>query len=147
MRPRAYLIRPNFCKPSAPSVTPSRRTGKENEAILRERLKSVPAWIWDGTGENPYTGMLALADTILATADSVSMVTEACATGKPVYVIELAGYSRRQGRFHRALEAAGITRPFAGTLERWSYQPIYDAERVAAEVRRLLEIRGAAKIG
>lgn len=127
-------------------VTPSRRTGAANERVLRERLDGVPALIWDGTGDNPYLGMLALADFILVTADSVSMVSEATATGKPVYVIELAGASRRQRRFHEELRRLGATRPFTGALERWSYEPIRDAERVAAEVKRLLARRPAAKI-
>jgi len=35
--------------------------------------------------ENPFFGFLALADAIVVTADSVSMMTEACATGMPVY--------------------------------------------------------------
>jgi mitochondrial fission protein ELM1 len=36
--------------------------------------------------DNPYYGYLALADAIIVTADSISMLTEACATGKPVYM-------------------------------------------------------------
>ena len=127
--------------------TPSRRTGKANEAVLQDRLKDVPAYVWDGTGENPYLGLLALADYVIVTADSVSMVTEACATAKPVYVVELDGRSRRQARFHDDLATDGITRPFDGILETWAYEPIYDAERVASEVRRLLMDREAAKIG
>ena len=127
-------------------VTPSRRTGAENERVLRDRLAGVPSLIWDGSGENPYLGMLALADFILVTADSVSMVSEAAATGKPVYVIELAGASRRQRRFHEHLRTLGATRPFNGALERWTYEPIRDAERVAAEVNRLLARRTAPKI-
>lgn len=35
--------------------------------------------------ENPFFGFLALADAIIVTGDSVSMMTEACATGQPVY--------------------------------------------------------------
>jgi uncharacterized protein len=127
-------------------VTPSRRTGAANEAVLRERLQDLPAFIWDGSGENPYLGLLALADYLVVTSDSVSMVTEACATGKPVYVIEVESRSRRHGRFHDDLGADGVTRPFDGTLENWSYEPIYDAGRVADEVRRLLESRRTAKI-
>lgn len=123
------------------AVTPSRRTGAERERILRERLAAVGAFVWDGSGENPYLGMLALADHILVTADSVSMASEACATGKPVYVIPLAGGSRRHRRFHDELEEQGLTRPFAGTLEHWRYAPLLDAEVVAAEVRRRLAIR------
>jgi uncharacterized protein len=121
------------------AVTPSRRTGAANVAILKQRLAGVGAEIWDGTGENPYFGMLALADHILVTADSISMVTEACATGKPVHIIDLPGRARRHGRFLDDLADAGITRPFDGTLESWSYEPIYDSGRVAAAVQRLLD--------
>lgn len=128
------------------AVTPSRRTGDEYLRILHEHLDGIGAFIWDGAGENPYLGMLALADYLLVTADSVSMVSEACATGKPVYVIELPGGSKRHRRFHEDLRSQGLTRAFSGTLERWSYEPLLDAEQVAAEVKRLLAKRPAPKI-
>lgn len=122
-------------------VTPSRRTGAANERILQERLHDLPAVVWDGQGENPYFGYLGLADAIVVTADSVSMVSEACATGKPVYIYELEGGGRRLRRFHESLRAAGITRPFAGVLEHWSYPPLDDTARVAATIRERLALR------
>ena len=125
------------------AVTPSRRTGAANEAVLREGLAAVPSVIWDGEGENPYFGYLALADAIVVTADSVSMVSEACATGKPVYVFDLEGGSRKFKRFHDNLREAGITRAFEGTLAEWRYRPPDDTERVAREVRRRMR-RAAA---
>ncbi len=127
------------------AVTPSRRTGAENEGILRARLAEVGAYMWDGRGENPYLGLLALADYILVTADSVSMTSEACATGKPVYIIGLKGGSRRHRRFHAELREAGLTRPFAGVLERWSYEPLLDAASVAAEIGPRLAAKFAAE--
>jgi uncharacterized protein len=120
------------------AITPSRRTGPARTAQLREALAGLPASIWDGSGENPYFAMLAASDAILVTADSVSMVSEAAATGKPVYVIELEGGSAKFSRFHEAMRAANITRPFAGTIERWSYAPPDDTARAAAEIRRRL---------
>lgn len=128
------------------AATPSRRTGPECERILRERLAEVGGYLWDGSGENPYLGLLALADYILVTANSVSMASEACATGKPVYVIPLSGGSKRHRSFHEALRNEGLTRPFAGVLERWSYAPLLDAHTVAAEVERLLARRARANI-
>src|SRR6516164_3479740 len=62
-------------------LTPSRRTGAAGIALLREKLNGLPAVIWDGAGENPYFAFLALADAFLVTADSVSMISEAAATG------------------------------------------------------------------
>jgi len=123
------------------AVTPSRRTGPEGELLLRQRLAGLPAFIWDGTGANPYFGLLGLADAVIVTADSVSMVSEAAATGKPVHVVDLDGGSAKFARFHAAMRSAGITRPFNGAIETWRYTPPDDTARAAAEIRRRLESR------
>jgi mitochondrial fission protein ELM1 len=117
-------------------VTPSRRTGAAGIAVLRERLAGLPAEIWDGSGDNPYYSFLAVADALLVTADSVSMVSEAAATGKPVHIIELAGGDAKFTRFHAAMRDAGITRPFAGRIESWSYAPLDDTARAGMLLRR-----------
>jgi mitochondrial fission protein ELM1 len=122
-------------------VTTSRRTGPRAGAVLRTRLGVIGADIWDGSGDNPYLGMLALADHIVVTEDSVSMVSEACATGKPVHVFPLSGGSARMRRFHDSLRAEGVTRPFCGRLESWSYPPIREAESIAGIVRAKLRAR------
>jgi len=119
-------------------VTPSRRTGADNEAILRARLSGLSAEVWDGTGENPYFAYLSLADAVVVTCDSVSMTSEACFTGKPVYVIDLDGGSPKFRAFHEGLAKDGITRPFTGDLDRWTYPTFDDTGDVAAEVRHRL---------
>ena len=95
---------------------------------------------WDGAGENPYFGYLALADAIVVTGDSVAMVSEACATGKPVHVYGLPGGSAKFERFHQDMRDAGCTRPFHGVIEKWTYQPPDETARVAAEIRRRMAI-------
>ncbi len=124
-------------------ITPSRRTGAENLAALRAPLSDLPVKIWEGEGENPYLGYLALADAIVVTSDSVSMASEACSTGKPVYVIPLEGRSRRLEAFHESLRLAGMTRPFTGHIESWHYQPPDDTKKAGLEVwRRFQRARG-----
>ena len=120
------------------AVTASRRTGAENEALLRRALSGLPASVWDGQGDNPYLGYLALADAIIVTGDSVNMVSEAAATGKPVHVVHLDGHNAKFARFHAGMERIGVTRPFRGRLEDWAYEPPHDTAAVAAEVRRRL---------
>ncbi|MGE0716677.1 MAG: mitochondrial fission ELM1 family protein [Alphaproteobacteria bacterium] len=119
-------------------VTASRRTGPAAGALLRARLAGDGIAFWDGAGDNPYLGYLAAADAIVVTADSVSMASEAAATGKPVMVAEMPGGSARFARFHARLRELGIARPFTGRLESWGYAPPDDAGRVAAEIRRRL---------
>ncbi|HYZ41797.1 MAG TPA: mitochondrial fission ELM1 family protein [Stellaceae bacterium] len=119
-------------------VTPSRRTGAAGVAMVRESLRHVSAMVWDGCGENPYFAFLALADAFVVTADSVSMISEAAATGKPVHVLELDGGNAKFARFHAAMRAAGITRPFTGRIESWSYPILDDTARAGAAVRALV---------
>lgn len=119
-------------------ITPSRRTGAEAEAILRAALDGLPAYIWDGEGENPYFGILGLADHVVATADSISMITEASATGKPVHVVALPGGSAKFERFHKGMRDSGITRPYTGELTVWAYPPGDDTARAGARIREMM---------
>jgi mitochondrial fission protein ELM1 len=121
-------------------LTPSRRTDPEVVAALRARLAPEGAWVWDMRGDNPYFGMLALADLIVVTEDSVSMVSEAVATPAPVLLAGLPGASKRQAIFRDALLAEGRIRLFAGRAERWPTMPLNDTPMAAAELRRRLAL-------
>jgi uncharacterized protein len=119
-------------------ITPSRRTGEENLEILRDALVEVPHYLWLGQGENPYFGMLGLADFIVVTSDSVNMVSEAASTGKPVYVATLPGGSAKFWNFHQRLIEEGVTRAFKDELAPYNYQPLDDVAMVADKVRTLV---------
>lgn len=88
-------------------ITTSARTGPETLAPLEAAL-DVPHLLYrwrPQDPDNPYFAFLGLAERIVVTGDSVSMATEACATGKPVYLFDLGtGWrsmrdARRQGRW------------------------------------------------
>lgn len=119
-------------------VTPSRRTGAANEKAIKDAIGTVPKFFWDGDGFNPYFGILGLADFLVVTCDSVNMVSEALASGKPVYVADLPGGAPKFIIFHRHLREEGLTRPFSGALEDYSYVPPDDLAEVTARVRALL---------
>ena len=120
------------------AVTPSRRTAPGVVSALRTALEPLGGTVWDGTGENPYFGLLACADAIIVTADSVSMVSEAVATAAPVLIAELPGRSRRIGAFLDGLRSDGRVRTFQGRLEMWQTSPLDDTQEAADTVRRRL---------
>ena len=120
------------------AVTPSRRTGNPARAILDRHLFPLGAFVWDMTGDNPYLGLLACADSIVVTADSVSMVSEAVATAAPVAVVRLPGRSRRIELFLDALVDAGRVCMFDATLRHETATPLDDTAMVAAELCRRL---------
>lgn len=119
-------------------VTPSRRTDPAVTKLLADALVPLGAYVWDMTGENPYFAMLALADAIIPTEDSVSMVSEAAATRAPVLLARLPGKSRRIGMFISDMLASGRVREFAGRMETWNVAPMNDTLEAGAEMRRRL---------
>jgi len=128
------------------AITFSRRTGARNESIIRKALTGIPSYIWDSTGENPYFGLLALADATVVTNDSISMLSEACSTGKPVYVYELPHGGKRHKQFCESLVEGGIARIFSGDIETWKYTPLDETRRAADFVyKRFLEKGGENK--
>jgi mitochondrial fission protein ELM1 len=111
-------------------ITASRRT----PPALREclvRLAQDSGFFWDGSGDNPYVAMLALADAVVATADSANMVGEAAATGAPILLFEPSGGHRKLTAFIEGLKRHGAVHPFAGRLEGGPYEPL-DATPVIA---------------
>ena len=121
-------------------ITCSRRTGETNKKILEDSLRNDTNYFWNGEDENPYLGMLAWADYLLVTADSASMISECCTTGKPVYMIELEGRgSKRISILHNHLINYGALKRLSsinGAFEPYSYERLCDAQYVAEEIKK-----------
>jgi uncharacterized protein len=123
-------------------ISTSRRTPLPLTEWLKAALAETDAYIWDGSSANPYFGMLAWADAFLVTGDSVNMICEAASTGKPVHVLPLPGGRERSRIFHDLLRERGVTRPFGGEIENWTYSPLDETARAASYLNQLLEARG-----
>jgi uncharacterized protein len=119
-------------------VTPSRRTDPAVTDLIRTALAPFGGWVWDFDGQNPYFGMLALADLIVVTQDSVSMISEAAATAAPVMFAPLPGHWQRQTLFLKPLLDEDRIRPFEGRFSTWKVSPMNDTPTAAAEMRRRL---------
>ncbi|BBF93914.1 mitochondrial fission ELM1 family protein [Blastochloris tepida] len=125
-------------------VTTSRRTPPAVTAIVRAQLAPFPHLLYDGQGDNPYLAFLAAADAVVATADSVNMISEAAATGAPIFVFTPTGGSRKIRRFLDGLARHGALKPFAGMLDGTPYQPLDATPEIAAEIARRFEAHCAA---
>lgn len=117
-------------------VTTSRRTG-DTVSVIASTLKGPhQLFRWDQGGENPYPGYLALADAVIVTGESVSMCSEAVATGKPVYIhAPPALITPKHARLHQNLCAGGHTRMFDGEVAlNWTPEPLDAAAQIANEI-------------
>ena len=72
------------------TVVTSRRTSAATIAAMRNAARQAVFHIWEpGEAKNPYLGYLAWADVLIVTGESESMLAEAAATAKPLYVVPL----------------------------------------------------------
>ncbi len=122
-------------------VTVSRRTPAAVVQPLREAIAGLPHSFWSGEGRNPYLAYLGLADAILVTGDSTSMISEACATGAPVFVAHPP--ARRAGpppkrfaAFYDSFAQAGAIRDWRGGLVELPARgvPLNDTAEIAREI-------------
>jgi mitochondrial fission protein ELM1 len=114
-------------------VSTSSRTPQLATRALRDAIE-VPHYFHEwraGDDDNPYFGMLALAAQLIVTADSIAMISEACATGKPVQLFDLGGMCA-QHKLPRDFRFGGML--YAG-LMRWLWQAL---SRDITEVHRHL---------
>ena len=118
-------------------VTTSRRTGEAEANLLAEIKDPSFVFRWGDEGDNPYFGFLALADTVIVTGDSVSMVSEACATPAPVYIFgpkELT--PQKHAKLHHELFERGFARPLGDAFAEWSHPALNAAGEIAEEIHR-----------
>ncbi|OHC82517.1 MAG: hypothetical protein A3G73_08925 [Rhodospirillales bacterium RIFCSPLOWO2_12_FULL_67_15] len=130
-------------------VTSSRRTEPAAmDALLAQLTAPLFAHRWDKGGENPYLGFLALADAVVVTGDSMSMCSEACASGAPVYIFARDEFvTPKYARFHRELYDLGLARPLsdAASAGRGGQARLNAADAIAAEIRIRLGLTAAGK--
>lgn len=119
-------------------VSTSRRTPAFALPLLEAALKDRPHFVYrygKAPGENPYLGILGAADMLVVTGESISMCSEACGTGKPVYIHAPAHtLSPKHERFLETLFEQG----FARRLE--EYDPDWKPTNRLDEAGRLAMI-------
>ena len=115
-------------------VTSSSRTHPKAVDLLQESLRSPAEIHRFGAGENPYFGMLALAEEVIVTGDSIAMLSEAVATEKPVWIFDL-------GAGTNAMNKAAPSGPTDRTLQTELYRLLMGIgpERLSRDLRLVHE--------
>lgn len=127
------------------AVTPSRRTPDYLLSAVGDVLTGRDAFVWGGAGNNPYVDILASADTLVVTADSHNMMSEALAMGAGVYAYRPPKLAPKLAWFLNELESQGAVRSFTGEAETFSTEPVNATDDIVAEVRRRLPTIGYKK--
>lgn len=114
----------------------SRRTPKAQLPMIRAAFAGLPGFVWTSSadGANPYPGVLGWSDRLAVTPDSVNMLSEACATGRPVHTLVGAPLPAKLERFHAELRATRRLHDVdavTGVLQ----EPLRETAEIAAKVR------------
>ena len=124
------------------SAIASRRTPQRWRKALARIPVEVPGAHWRDArdGENPYAGMLAWADRIVCTPDSVNMLSEAAATLAPMFVWAPERVHGRPRGFLAALRASGRMRNADDEWQPFDAEPLRETARVAELLRQRLDL-------
>lgn len=121
----------------------SPRTPPKSMQLLTEHLDACArAYPWAPEAPNPYASVLHLADALLVSGDSASMLAEACHAGKPVALVDLR--MRARSRLNSKLRAAApaLARATQGLSARGLWVPareMSELHRRAAQSGWLVE--------
>lgn len=121
----------------------SRRTAPRTEMIIRGIFSDTPVTVHGRDDSDRYRTLLRSADAFVVTPDSVTMLSEVCLTGKPVFALDLETSPDSDGEGERLVEAMvgrDVVRRFDGEIESFSpSERLDEAIRIAPLV--------AARIG
>ncbi len=120
-------------------VIPSNRTPIKT-IELAKKFFSEEHLIIDRVDKNAYLSSLGVADYLIVTCDSSSMISEAALTGKPLYVAMIPPSKKdtRFQKFRKLFEKMNIIREFDEKLETWNYEKLDETKRIAYEIKNKL---------
>ena len=120
-------------------VIPSMRTPKRIiDLAMKEFVKD--GFVVNTVDKQAYLSALALATNIVVTCDSTSMISEAAASGKPIFVahMEPKKYNYRFKKFFQLFREMGITKELGDKVDNWTYNRFNEADRIATLMRKKL---------
>ena len=84
-----------------------------------------------------YLSSLKLADHIVVTCDSTSMISEAAITCKPIYVVQMPTIKSNQRfkHFFNLFESLNIIKNLETSIESWNYKKLDETNRISSYIK------------
>ena len=117
-------------------VIPSMRTPKSSIELAKKEMDSC-GYVVSSVDKQAYLSAYALANYVIVTCDSTSMISEAATSGKPIFVAHMSAKKNnyRFKRFFELFKHMGITRDLGEKVESWTYNKHNEAQRIAIEIK------------
>ena len=121
-------------------IIPSMRTPKRIiDLAINEFL--TDGFVVNSVDKQAYLSSLAIANSIVVTCDSTSMISEAATSGKPIFVAHMQPKRNnyRFKRFYKLFGELGVIKNLGENVENWTYDSFNEAERIAAIINSRLK--------
>ena len=84
-----------------------------------------------------YLSSLKLADYIVVTCDSTSMISEAAMTGKPIYIAQMPAIKKnsRFKKFFALFKSLNIIRDLENSLDNWNYEKLNETDKISRYIK------------
>ena len=84
-----------------------------------------------------YLSSLKLADYIVVTCDSTSMISEAAITKKPIYVAQMPSIKKnyRFVKFFKLFKSLNIIKDLENSIEKWSYEKLNETDKISSYIK------------
>ena len=130
----------NISKDYKVIVIPSMRTPKKIIELAERELGSF-GYVVKTVDKQAYLSSYAIADYVVVTCDSTSMISEAAASKKPIFIAHMKA-KRKNYRFKNFFELfnkMGITRDLGEKVETWTYNKHNEAARIAELIKNKIK--------
>ena len=122
-------------------IVPSMRTPKTIIELAKKEMGKF-GHVVDTVDKQAYLSAYALAKYVVVTCDSISMISEAAASGKPIYVAHMKPkkYNYRFKKFFELFEDLGIIKYQVVTPDKpWTYKKHNEAVKIAEELKNKIK--------
>jgi len=135
------MIKSNFVsKGYRVVVIPSMRTPKDSIELAVREMGSC-GYVVKGVDKQAYLSAYALANYVVVTCDSTSMISEAATSGKPIFVAHMKPKKNnyRFKKFFNLFREMRITRDLGEKVEPWTYNKHNEAERIGNLIKNKIK--------
>ncbi len=134
-------ISKNFLKEGYQLIfIPSMRTPKKVIDLAKNYFDNDQIIITN-VDKKAYLSSLKLSDHIVVTCDSISMISEAAMTGKPIYVAQMNPNRKdyRFQKFFRLFKSLNIIKDLDYSLEKWNYDKLNETDRISRYIKEQIK--------
>ena len=117
-------------------LIPSMRTPKKIINLANENFDDNQIIVND-VDKKAYLSSLSLADYIIVTCDSTSMISEAAMTGKPIYIAQMPPIKKNERfkKFFETFESLNIVKELGDNIENWNYEKLNETDKISGYIK------------